>query len=155
MSRAQGLGPRAQGRTDAGRSRYATAPRMHLVTLGWPLTRTVMTHPVYHQCMTPRVRSTRGVINHSLGPRTYALGPQLAAAAVNSKIFPSMNVLSRSASSIPSFLADRAPPQIASENEYSRIQIEQGWVGLFAWLAFLGWLFMRPPRPMRRCYQPS
>ena len=27
----------------------------------------------YHQCMTPRVRSTRGVISPSLGPEPYAL----------------------------------------------------------------------------------
>jgi hypothetical protein len=53
-----------------------------------------------------------------------------------------------SASSIPYFLADRAPPQISIENEYSRIQVEQGWIGLFAWLAFLGWLLFRPPRPL-------
>jgi hypothetical protein len=53
-----------------------------------------------------------------------------------------------SASSIPYFLVDRAPPQISSENEYSRIQVEEGWVGLFAWLGFLGWLFYRPPRPL-------
>jgi hypothetical protein len=53
-----------------------------------------------------------------------------------------------SASSVPYFLADRAPRPIALENEYSRIQVEEGWVGLAAWLAFLGWLFSRRPRAL-------
>jgi hypothetical protein len=47
--------------------------------------------------------------------------------------------------SIPYFLADVAPQQIGLENEFSRILIDQGWVGLGGWLAFVGWLFVRPP----------
>jgi len=35
-----------------------------------------MTFPLYHQYMTPRVQSTRGVINPSLGPGPWALGPK-------------------------------------------------------------------------------
>ena len=31
------------------------------------------------------------------------------------------------------------------ENEYGRILVDQGWVGLGGWLAFLVWLFVRPP----------
>jgi hypothetical protein len=31
------------------------------------------------------------------------------------------------------------------ENEYSRILVDQGWVGLGLWLGFLGWLFARRP----------
>ena len=50
--------------------------------------------------------------------------------------------------SIPFFLSDRAPEQIGMENEYARILVDQGWVGLAAWLAFLGWLLCRPP-PLR------
>jgi len=34
------------------------------------------------------------------------------------------------------------------ENEYCRILIDQGLVGLFMWLAFLFWLLYRPP-PLR------
>jgi hypothetical protein len=49
--------------------------------------------------------------------------------------------------SIPYFLADQAPEPIGLENEYSRILVDQGWVGLFGWLAFLAWLLIRPPRP--------
>jgi hypothetical protein len=47
--------------------------------------------------------------------------------------------------SIPFFLADRAPVAVGLENEYCRILVDQGWVGLAAWLAFLVWLLGRPP----------
>jgi len=50
--------------------------------------------------------------------------------------------------SIPYFLADRAPVAIGLENEYSRIHIDQGLVGLGLWIAFLVWLLHRPP-PLR------
>lgn len=46
---------------------------------------------------------------------------------------------------IPFFLAAEAPKQIGLENEYSRILVDQGWVGLIGWLAFVGWLFAAPP----------
>jgi len=47
--------------------------------------------------------------------------------------------------SIPYFLADRAPVAIGLENEYSRILVDQGLVGLGLWLVFLGWHLHRPP----------
>jgi hypothetical protein len=47
--------------------------------------------------------------------------------------------------SIPYFLADRAPAAIGLENEYSRILVDQGIVGLGLWLAFLVWHLHRPP----------
>lgn len=47
--------------------------------------------------------------------------------------------------SIPFFLADRAKEQVGLENEFSRLTVDQGWVGLGLWLAFLVWLFVRPP----------
>jgi len=50
--------------------------------------------------------------------------------------------------SIPYFLADRAPVAIGLENEYSRILVDQGLVGMGLWLAFLVWLLHRPP-PVR------
>jgi len=52
---------------------------------------------------------------------------------------------SSSGTSIPYFLADVAPIQIGMENEYGRILVDQGWFGLGGWLAFLVWLFVRPP----------
>jgi hypothetical protein len=48
--------------------------------------------------------------------------------------------------SIPFFLADVAPEQIALENEYGRILIDQGLIGLGGWLAFIMWIHVRPPR---------
>jgi hypothetical protein len=47
--------------------------------------------------------------------------------------------------SIPYFLADRAPTGIGLENEYCRIHVDQGLVGLGLWIAFLIWLLHRPP----------
>jgi hypothetical protein len=47
--------------------------------------------------------------------------------------------------SIPYFLADAAPEVIGLENEFCRILVDQGWVGLGGWLVFLGWLCVRPP----------
>jgi hypothetical protein len=47
--------------------------------------------------------------------------------------------------SIPFFLADRAPKTVGLENEYSRILVDQGWVGLALWVTFLVWLYIRPP----------
>jgi hypothetical protein len=52
---------------------------------------------------------------------------------------------SASGNSIPYFLSEVAPQQIPLENEYARILVDQGWVGLAAWLAFVAWLFSRPP----------
>jgi hypothetical protein len=49
--------------------------------------------------------------------------------------------------SIPYFLADRAPVPVGLENEYAHILVDQGWVGLLIWLIFLGWLLARPPTP--------
>lgn len=50
--------------------------------------------------------------------------------------------------SIPYFLADRAPVAIGLENEYSRILVDQGLVGMSLWIAFIIWLLHRPP-PLR------
>jgi hypothetical protein len=47
---------------------------------------------------------------------------------------------------IPYFLADRAPIAIGMENEYCRILIDQGWIGLGLWGGFIFWLFGRRPR---------
>ena len=47
--------------------------------------------------------------------------------------------------SIPFFLLNRAPIPIGLENEYSRILVDQGWVGLILWGGFLAWLLHRPP----------
>lgn len=53
---------------------------------------------------------------------------------------------SSAGTSIPYFLMDVAPMPIGLENEYCRILVDQGWVGLFLWLAFLFWVHWPPPR---------
>lgn len=55
---------------------------------------------------------------------------------------------SSSGTSIPYFLAARAPQAIGLENEYSRILVDQGLIGLGLWVLFLFWLLHRPP-PLR------
>lgn len=52
---------------------------------------------------------------------------------------------SSAGTSIPFFLMDRAPVAIGLENEYCRIMIDQGLIGLGLWLSFIVWLFHRPP----------
>jgi hypothetical protein len=56
---------------------------------------------------------------------------------------------SAAGTSIPFFLMDLARPQYGLENEFARIAMEQGIIGLLLWLLFLGWLFTRLP-PRRR-----
>ena len=48
--------------------------------------------------------------------------------------------------SIPYFLSNRAPKPIGLENEYSRILIDQGWIGLFLWGMFLFWVHVPWPK---------
>ena len=52
--------------------------------------------------------------------------------------------------SIPYFLADVAKPQVGMENEYARIAIEQGLVGVVLWMSFAGWFCLRNPLRFRR-----
>lgn len=47
--------------------------------------------------------------------------------------------------SIPFFLQARAPRPIGLETEYSRILIDQGWIGLLLWIIFLFWLHVPWP----------
>jgi hypothetical protein len=56
---------------------------------------------------------------------------------------------SAAGTSIPFFLADLARPQHGLENEFARIAMEQGIIGLLLWVLFLGWSFTRLP-PRRR-----
>jgi hypothetical protein len=56
---------------------------------------------------------------------------------------------SAAGTSIPFFLTHLARPQFGLENEFARIAMEQGLIGLVLWVFFLGWLFTRLP-PRRR-----
>lgn len=53
---------------------------------------------------------------------------------------------SSAGTSIPYFLAGKAPKAIGLENEYCRILVDQGWIGLFLWLAFIGWVHIPLPK---------
>ena len=46
---------------------------------------------------------------------------------------------------MPFFLIDRVERPISIENEWGRIVLETGLVGLAGWVAFLFWIFSRAP----------
>src|SRR6266436_7427632 len=58
--------------------------------------------------------------------------------------YPFGNGLGGGGTSIPYFLRDRIERPIGMENEYARIMLEQGVLGLGLWLAFISWLVTRP-----------
>jgi hypothetical protein len=59
--------------------------------------------------------------------------------------YPLGNGLGGGGTSMPYFLASEvSPPSTYMENEYARIVLEQGVLGLCLWLAFIVWLFTRP-----------
>jgi hypothetical protein len=45
--------------------------------------------------------------------------------------------------SIPFFLQSEITHSVAAENEYARIMLEEGVLGLLLWIAFIGWLLAR------------
>src|SRR2546425_12675909 len=57
--------------------------------------------------------------------------------------YPMGNGLGGGGTSIPYFLQDRIHNPISIENEYARIMLEQGIIGLAFWLAFIAWLLTR------------
>jgi hypothetical protein len=57
--------------------------------------------------------------------------------------YPFGNGLGGGGTSIPYFLRDRIEKPVIIENEYARILLEQGLVGLALWVAFIVWLMMR------------
>jgi hypothetical protein len=52
--------------------------------------------------------------------------------------------------SIPYFLADVAKPQIGMENEYARIAVEEGVLGVVLWVCFIGWSLSKFPSAANR-----
>jgi hypothetical protein len=52
--------------------------------------------------------------------------------------------------SIPYFLADQARPQVGMENEYARIAVEQGLLGLAVWVAFTFYVLGQNPLRLKR-----
>lgn len=57
--------------------------------------------------------------------------------------YPLGNGLGGGGTSVPYFLRDRIYKPISLENEYARIMLEQGIIGLFFWVTFIGWLLTR------------
>jgi hypothetical protein len=53
---------------------------------------------------------------------------------------------SSAGTSIPYFLASKAPKKVGLENEYCRILIDQGWIGLLLWGGFIIWVHWPPPK---------
>ena len=49
--------------------------------------------------------------------------------------------------SIPYFLKDQILQPVAAENEYVRIMLEEGVLGLGLWISFLGWMATRRSTP--------
>src|SRR5438105_4060612 len=61
--------------------------------------------------------------------------------------YPFGNGLGGGGTSIPYFLQDRIEKPVIIENEYARILLEQGLVGLALWVAFIIWVLIRPQPP--------
>jgi len=61
--------------------------------------------------------------------------------------YPFGNGLGGGGTSIPYFLRDRIEKPVMMENEYARIMLEQGLLGLALWIAFIVWLLLRPRPP--------
>lgn len=57
--------------------------------------------------------------------------------------YPFGNGLGGGGTSIPYFLQGRIINPVAMENEYARIMLEQGIIGLVIWIVFILWLFTR------------
>lgn len=57
--------------------------------------------------------------------------------------YPFGNGLGGGGTSLPFFLQDRVRDRVTMENEYARILLEQGVIGLCLWIAFIGWFVSR------------
>ncbi len=59
--------------------------------------------------------------------------------------YPMGNGLGGGGTSMPYFLQGQVRNPIGLENEYSRILCEEGIIGLFLWLGFIGWVLVQGP----------
>ena len=57
--------------------------------------------------------------------------------------YPMGNGLGGGGTSVPYFLQSQVRTPILMENEYARILLEQGIIGLVMWIGFIGWLLTR------------
>lgn len=58
--------------------------------------------------------------------------------------YPLGNGLGGGGTSMPYFLQQQVQNPVAMENEYARLMLEEGWIGLFLWLTFFCWIMVRP-----------
>ncbi|MDQ1729731.1 MAG: hypothetical protein QOD33_1856 [Pyrinomonadaceae bacterium] len=58
--------------------------------------------------------------------------------------YPFGNGLGGGGTSMPYFLQSQIQNPVGIENEYARIMLEQGLIGLFLWLAFITWVLAQP-----------
>lgn len=56
--------------------------------------------------------------------------------------YPFGNGLGAGGTSLPHFLEERVQGAVFVENEYARLTLEQGAVGLFLWIGFVGWVLV-------------
>jgi hypothetical protein len=61
--------------------------------------------------------------------------------------YPFGNGLGGGGTSIPFFLVNQLRNPVSVENEYARIALEQGIVGLLIWISFILWFILRPSWP--------
>lgn len=61
--------------------------------------------------------------------------------------YPMGNGLGGGGTSIPHFLVAQLRNPVSVENEYARIALEQGLIGLALWITFIAWYLMRPGWP--------
>jgi len=67
--------------------------------------------------------------------------------------YPMGNGLGGGGTSVPYFLRERLHDPVLIENEYGRILLEQGILGLIIWVAFIAWLlFATWPGRVRKHY---
>lgn len=64
--------------------------------------------------------------------------------------YPFGNGLGAGGTSLPYFLKDRVDDPVLVENEYARLVLEQGIIGLAVWIAFLIWVFAKRMKRGRR-----
>jgi hypothetical protein len=112
---------------------YALGWLILLISIGW----TVSGEQRMQRFM--ELRNTDSVVERiswSVNMNFFEIGAQ----------YPFGNGLGGGGTSIPYFLQGRIINPVMMENEYARIMLEQGILGLMIWIAFILWLIIRRDR---------
>jgi len=122
-------------------SRFSLKMLAAVVGVGAVVTFVVMSTPRFQRFLT--LKDTEYVTDRV----SWSVNESLTHVLLN---YPLGNGLGSAAgTSVPFFLTHLARPQIGLENEFGRVALEQGIIGLLLWLLFVGWLATRLP-PRRR-----